>query len=90
MRTIWKYDTPFKQLFKLELREGYEILTIQQDQKTNIPTLWVMVDTDNNIVEKTFELILTGKPIDSTINRKYINTYQYQGGEFIAHLFEIL
>lgn len=35
MKTIYKYQTPFHDFFTLEMPVGAEILTVQQDEKTN-------------------------------------------------------
>lgn len=92
MKTIWKYELEFNSMTRLEIPSGGEILTVQQDQKTFTPCLWVMVDTDNEKEERYIELFGTGHEIkyDTGTDRTYIGTYQYQKGEFVGHVFERL
>ena len=90
MNTIWKYELDFKAITKLQIPKDAEILTLQQDQKTYKPCIWLIVNTDNEPEERFFELFGTGQEIkwDMGVNRKYIGTYQYQKGEFVGHVFE--
>jgi len=92
MKTIYKYETPFKDNFSLKMPIGAEILLVQQDQKTMKPCIWALVYPDNPQEERFFEMFGTGIPIHNymVIRRKYIGTYQYQHGEFVGHLFEQL
>lgn len=90
MKTIWKFETPFENRFKIIMPKDAEILSLQQDQKTFKPCIWALVESENELEERFFELFGTGHPInvDMGIDRKYIGTYQYQNGEFVGHLFE--
>jgi len=90
METIWKFETPFDGKFTIGMPFGAEILTVQQDQKTNRICIWALVNTENSPQDRTFELFGTGHKIhgDMGIERKYIGTYQYQNGDFVGHLFE--
>lgn len=93
MKTILKFSTVtdgFKDKFTITMPKGAEILTVQIDQKNNHPTIWAIVETDNELEDRYFELLTTGGYIhgDMGISRKYIGTYQYQKGEFVGHLFE--
>jgi len=94
MITIWKFETlvggEFKEKFTLKMPEYAKILTIQRDEKTNIPCIWAEVNTDNETVERHFELFGTGHEIhyDMGVDRQYLGTYQYQKGEFVGHIYE--
>ena len=90
MITIWKYLLDFGDITRLEIPKDGEILSIQRDEKTNSPCLWIMVNSDNEKEERSFELFGTGQEIkyDMGISREYIGTYQYQKGEFVGHVFE--
>lgn len=85
MKTIWKFSTikdGFVDKFEIMMPKGAEILTVQQDQKNNHPTIWAMVDPNAELESRIFELHGTGTKIheDMGIDRKYIGTYQYQRG----------
>ena len=94
MKTIYKYSTlpddEFRERFTLNMPKGAEILTVQVDQKNNVPSIWAMVDTEAPSEERHFELFGTGYeiPVDIGVERKYIGTYQYQRGDFVGHIFE--
>lgn len=94
MNTIWKFETikngEFKHKFVLDIPMDAEILSVQRDEKTNIPCIWVMVNTENETQERSFELFATGQEItyDMGTDRKYLGTYQYQNGGFVGHIFE--
>lgn len=92
MKTIWKYDLKFEGIIELQMPKDAKILTVQLDKKTNRPCLWVMVDLDAEKESRFIELFGTGEkiPIDISIDRRYIGTYQYQNGVFIGHVFERL
>lgn len=87
---IWKFKTPFEEFFSIKMPKESKILSVQQDQKTNAPCIWVLVYPDKELEERFFELFGTGHNIvnDMGIQRQYIGTYQYQKGEFIGHIFE--
>ncbi|NRS90859.1 hypothetical protein HNQ02_003806 [Flavobacterium sp. 7E] len=89
-QTIWKFETPFEEKFTLQIPTESKILSVQQDQKTMRPCIWILVYPDNPKEERFFELFGTGNPIhnDMGVMREYIGTYQYQKGEFVGHIFE--
>lgn len=90
MKTIWKYETPCESIFYITMPKDAEILCFQIDNKTYTPCIWAMVDNENRLEERTFELFGTGVFMPTEIGkiRKYIGTYQ--NGAFVWHLFERL
>jgi hypothetical protein len=69
----------------IAMPQDAKILTIQIDQKDNLPYLWAMVDLNKESENRYFEIIGTGWSfIPDTLN--YIATYQEQ--ELIWHVFE--
>lgn len=90
MKTIWKYELDFAELTTITMPKNAEILTVQRDEKTSKPCIWVMVDTDNETEERVFQLFGTGYEVKHYFGCtvKYIGTYQYQKGEFVGHVFE--
>jgi hypothetical protein len=87
MKTIYKYPlTPaIKQ--HIPLPKDAEILTVQV-QKGDI-CLWASVNTHNHIKERCIEIYGTGHEIpDDGMERKYISTFQLDGGSLIYHTFE--
>lgn len=82
---IWKYElkTGYN---RIEMHVNSEVLNVDIDQKTDLPCLWVKVDTDKPTVERIFHIYGTGHKIG--IGVKYIGTFQLPGGDFIGHVFE--
>jgi hypothetical protein len=49
-----------------------------------------LVDINEPIEDRKFELVGTGHTFIMDDSKKYIGTYQYQNGEFVGHLFEVI
>lgn len=88
MKTIWKYEISLPRMSgNINMPRGAQVLTIQMQGK--IPCIWALVDSENGLEERWFEIYGTGHEILHPRDRlKYINTFQVRGGEFIFHLFE--
>lgn len=86
-QTIWKYQVNPK-ITKFNMPKGAEILTVQN--QNGIPCIWALVNPENEEEERYFEVFGTGHdvPVDIGIERKYINTFQLEGGSLVFHLFE--
>ena len=85
MTQIWKFELKLE----VEMPINAEILTIQV-QHGNV-YLWAIVDSEDQEREiRIFENIGTGHtiPDDIGVNRKYIATYQLEGGALVYHVFE--
>lgn len=65
-----------------------EILTIQTENET--PCIWALVNPEKAIELRYFEIYKTNQDIhcDMGVERKYINTFQLDGGSMVFHLFE--
>lgn len=88
MKSVWKYELEVVGRQYVDMPEGSVILTVQ-DQYGK-PCIWVEVDTKASLNKRVFETFGTGHPIneDLSIERKYIGTYQLEGGSFIGHVYE--
>jgi hypothetical protein len=83
----------FSERFTLTLPLYADVLSVHRSDKTNHPMLVVMMDLDQTETEeRTFELYPTGATgmFNDDVERKYVGTYQYQNGEFVGHVFEVL
>ena len=81
IKQIWKY----KFNYGIEMPLDAKILTIQtQDGE---PTIWALVNPNNELEIRNFRIVGTGNPFDDT-NYTYIGTFQ--DGPFVWHLFEII
>lgn len=72
----------------IELPFDAKILTIQTQDES--PCIWAEVYEKNSLQERTFEIFGTGHDIDYDmgVDRKYIGTYQLNGGALVFHAFE--
>ena len=94
MKTIYKYKLEVTDVQRIFLPTGAEILTVQIQYKNqyHTPYIWALVDTERNEGERVLEMFGTGNPIQECmgVDRKYIGTFQLQGGALVFHLFERL
>ncbi len=84
MITIHKYPIKVNNYIRLALPVGAKILTVQV--QNNIPFIWALVDTNQQIQLRTFRIYETGREI-STVGI-YISTFQLDNGRLVCHLFE--
>jgi hypothetical protein len=87
MKSIWKYNLKIGIAQEIRMPSGAEILTAQIQYSELV--LWALVDEDNKLESRMFVTYPTGMNIEET-KIKYINTFQFSGGSFVLHLFEIL
>lgn len=88
MKTIWKFRLSITSPQRVQMPEGAEILTVQEQD--GIGCLWAMVDTEKAVVPRYIEIHGTGNPIhvDMAVERRYIGTFQQP--PFVWHVFERL
>lgn len=86
-KQIWKFAIN-PNLIMVKMPKDAEILTIQTQNET--PCIWALVNPENAKELRHFEVYGTGRDIscDIGIERKYINTFQLDGGSLVFHLFE--
>lgn len=89
-KAIYKYSFDLKDRQTIVMPEGAEILSVQTQHE--VPCLWAMVAPENKTEIRLFEVFATGQiiPCDMGVKRKYIGTFQVQGGHLVFHLFERL
>lgn len=89
-KTIWKFPLHVVGINRLQIPDGYEVLTVQS--QNNTPCLWILVNPESPKVDCMFETFGAGHSIhyDMGVERKYVGTYQLDGGEFVGHVFERL
>jgi hypothetical protein len=75
-KQIWKFPINPNKII-VEMPKDAEILTIQTQNET--PCIWDLVNPEN-----AKEL----RHCEWDIERKYINTFQLDGGSLVFHLFE--
>lgn len=83
-----------KTILKFTLQEGRNIALLPmysealsvQEQDNNL-VLYVLADTDNDVVEEEFEVVGTGYPVESHMpTSQYIGTVMLNKGSFVLHV----
>jgi hypothetical protein len=87
-KSVLKYPLyPIEDEIKNYIHEGAEYLTIQT--QFGRPTLWVLANLENHLVEKWFCIRGTGHRFKGN-EGKYLGTFQLDGGGLVFHVFEKL
>lgn len=88
MKTIYKYNLEVTDVQQVQLPKEAKILCVQTQHGE--PHLWAEVDTDKTPEARTIEIFGTGHPISQEMgqNRRYISTFQLQGGLLVFHAYE--
>jgi hypothetical protein len=83
-RSVWKYPlSSFPAIILVP--KGAKILKLAiQD---NFPTLWILVNPEENVEERIFDYYGTGFTINNIDHKVYIDTWF--NGPFVWHLFEV-
>ena len=74
MRTIWKYDIPPDDNFKIDMPRIIEFLCIRMQR--GIPVFWVLVDPDSPMKTREFMVVGTGRDADKCEVGKYMGTFE--------------
>lgn len=89
MKKIYKYPIAVDDTQAVKMPEGAEILTVQL--QGGFPCLWALVDTEKPIKEFYIKTFGTGHEVPETgYERKYIGTYQLEGGALVFHVFQTI
>lgn len=83
--TVWKFPIPHAPLIEHQIPIGAEILYVGSQGAEG--QMWVRVDPDNAMVQRTFALVGTGHDLpDHT--KAYVGSFQTP--PYVWHLFEIV
>lgn len=86
MKTIFKYSFPHTtESFGISLPKGAEIVHVEQQRGEYC--MWAIVDTNNELEVRRFEIVGTGQAIPAS--SVYVRTWQI-GSLFVWHLFELV
>jgi len=85
---IWKFPLKVTDRQSIIMPKEAKILTIQNQNGS--PCLWALVDPKAEKEDRTIEIFGTGHAIryDMGVSRKYISTFQMEGGGLVFHAFE--
>lgn len=85
MLTIYKYPLEIAAEQTILLPVGATILSFANQFET--PVIWALVDNEAKKETADFRLFGTGHGIPTLTRLTYIGSAQFQGGEFVWHLF---
>lgn len=90
MLTVYKYDVPIEDSFRLKLPRTGKFLAFQA--QSGRPQIWMLVDpNDDRKLDHEFRLAGTGHPIEEPESDLiYRGTCQMQDGALVWHLFEVI
>ena len=86
-KKIFKYKLETKDIQRIEMPQGAEILCIKTQNET--PCIWALVDANATVNKRTFEIFGTGNNVPKNANRSYVGTYQLNNGQLVFHCFEL-
>ncbi len=86
MKTIHKYTFKIEDEVSIEMPKGARILSVQcQD---DIPVMWALVDTENELETRLFNIFGTGEEIWPSFDySKEDHLATFQHGIFVWHIF---
>lgn len=87
-KRIFKYTIEREAFPQIEMPQGAEILCVQTQNGT--PCIWALVEPNAPVIKRSFEILATGQIVNETVSRKYIGTFQLDGGRLVFHCFEMM
>ena len=87
MRTIWKYPLLGS---KMTILLPFNAKPLYVAYQNNSGNLWVELYTEEQKVERHFEIFGTGQEISKSGILKYIGSYMEGGGLYVWHVYEQL
>lgn len=87
MMTIWKFPFGVIDSFSLMMPKGAKVVHVEGQH--DIPAMWVLVDSEAEQVEQTFQVVGTGHPIRLLELYDHAGTFQLAGGSLVFHLFHL-
>lgn len=88
MKSVWKYQLSQSEI-TLRMPKGAEILTAQIQRGAGL-VLWALVEPEELALEsRKFFVATTGELLQATAEWVYVGTVQYDGGQYVVHIFEI-
>lgn len=86
MMTIFKYAINVTNVSVVEMPVNADILCVQV--QNGEPFLWAVVSDLAPKIPRIIETFGTGHRMPNKDRRKYIGTYQLEGGALVFHVFE--
>lgn len=85
MRTIHKYPIQIADEQPVEMPICAKVLSVQV--QGNQVCLWAEVDTNRIAETRRVFIFGTGRPIPSSLDARYVGTFQIQDGALVFHVY---
>lgn len=85
MTKIWKFPIEIVDEQQIAMPDGARILCVQVQR--GVPCIWAEVSPGVREVHRTLLIHGTGHDV-SVRAKKYVGTFQTDGGDFVWHLFD--
>lgn len=89
-KVIWKFPIKIGSYCELQIPKDGQILTVQE--QFNEPMVWALVNPESLKETRRLIVVGTGHEIPDLVQnviKKYIGTFQTDGGNYVFHVFEI-
>lgn len=91
MIKVYKYSVPWpprSDEFFMEIPDGGRVISAQI--QNGLPQMWALVDPDAPVKRRHFLIAGTGHNITHDIDSlDFIDTFQFEDGRLVIHLFEV-
>lgn len=88
MKRIFKYELGISNEITLKMPKYAQIIAFQAQR--DVPCIWAIVNTDNELVARYFVIHGTGHEIKFLDDKTYMGTCQTHNGNLVWHLFELV
>lgn len=89
MRKIFKYPISMADRFKVDM-PGLVVLVVHVDLQNDKPFFWAEVQDGAPMQARTFAVVGTGQPVDTTDDEMLVHCGTWQQGVFVWHLYEVV
>lgn len=88
MRTVYKYPMQMVTGHQIiRMPSGANVLACQIQGAD--PQLWAEVSDENDMVDRWFIIVGTGRALPRDVQLRFIDTFQMINGDLIFHVFEV-
>lgn len=84
MKLIWKFPLSLTDSVIVKMPKNAKIISLQVQNE--IPTIWAIVNDDQEFEERKFNIYPTGSWLDEELKQAYIETIQIR--KLVFHVFE--
>lgn len=87
---VWKFATALcdvTDVTELDMPEGAKVLSAVNQRETLC--IYAECDPQARVVKRRFRVAGTGHPLEQLVNRRFIGTVVFMGGDLVFHVWEL-